>query len=123
MDKADRAQGTGAEPERKPSMSMSKAILLISACYLAVKIPMCAFCYFSRLSFWSQPSAPALMYVCMASAWVLPVVVVAGTLVWQWKAPSFRWPSVVAFVVLMAGLAFSETVLWWYLTFLRAWTL
>ena len=29
MDKADRAQGTGAEPERQPAMSMSRAVFLL----------------------------------------------------------------------------------------------
>ena len=116
MDKADRAQGTGAEPEQKPSMSMSKAILLVSVLYLIAKSAVAALCYYYREPLWNmKPSTWEPFFI--AGSWVLPVVVVAGTLVWQWKSPSFRWLSVIGFVVWMAGIAFSEIILWAYLRF------
>ena len=105
------------QPKRNyKAMSMSKAVLLVSVLYLIAKSAVAALCYSFRESLWSvNPSN--LELVGIASAWVLPVVVLAGTLVWQWKVSSFHWPSLIAFIVWMAALAFAETILWAYLIF------
>ena len=109
-------RGTSAELHRQPVMSMSRVILLISVLYLAAKITLSLFCYFSRESLLNvHPST--LIPIGMVSAWFLPLIVVIGTVIWQWNAPGFRWLSVIVFVVWMAGLAFAETILWAYFLF------
>lgn len=92
-------------------MSMSRAVLLVSVVYSVAKIPLWAFCYVSREIVWDMAS-PILI-----STWLLPVVVLVGTMVWQWQSRDFRWLSLIVFIVWMAGLAFAETILWAYLRF------
>ena len=92
-------------------MRTNRKLQVVGILYLAAKIPFGALCYFFQTEILGG-SLIRMIAIVLGSLWLLPLVVAVVTIVWVWKAPDFRWLSVIIFVTWLVTVALLESAFW-----------